>query len=164
MEHLVKILKQVEYESARRKKNVNEKQDTERNKLLHSLFSHLFLWNSRELKGTHLNSFEPKELKGTWGNSKEVKGSHLNSFEPKEIKETQGHSFELIWTQGNLRELKGTQGNSRELKGIQGNSTKGKKLQKSPKTGEGRKIDNFTDIKKRLGLRHERLKSGTFYW
>ena len=51
MEHLVKILKQVEYGSARRKKNVNEKQEKERNKSKHTLFSHLFLENSRELKG-----------------------------------------------------------------------------------------------------------------
>ena len=30
-------------ESARRKKHVNEKKDTERNKFLHSIFSNLFL-------------------------------------------------------------------------------------------------------------------------
>ena len=73
-----KILKQVEYESARRKKHVNEKQETERNKSQHSLFSHLILVNSRELKGTQVNSME---LKGTQENSRELKGTLGNSRE-----------------------------------------------------------------------------------
>ena len=124
-----------------------KKQESERNESQHSLFSHLFLWNSkgtqgnsRELKGTHLNSFEPIELKGTHLNSFEhieLKETHLNSFEPievdgtqgnsKELKGTQGNSSELIWTyriQGNSKKLKGTHLNSFEpieLKGTQGN-------------------------------------------
>ena len=53
-----------------------KKQDTERNKFLHSLFSHLFLRNSRELKGTQGNS---KELKRTQRNSRELKGTQGNS-------------------------------------------------------------------------------------
>ena len=50
-----KILKQVEYESARRNKYVNEEQEKERNKSQHFLISHLFLTtqgNSMELVGT----------------------------------------------------------------------------------------------------------------
>ena len=54
-------------------------------------------------------------------------------------------------SEGNSRELKGTQGNSRELKG--------KNPKKLQKLGGLRKRENFTDIKKRLGLRHERLKT-----
>ena len=41
-----KILKQVEYESARRKRNINEKQEKEMRKALHFFYVHL----SRELK------------------------------------------------------------------------------------------------------------------
>jgi len=55
-----KILKQVEYESARRKKHVNEKHEKERNKSQHSLLSHLFLRKSRELKETQGNLRELK--------------------------------------------------------------------------------------------------------
>ena len=53
--HVRKILKQVEYESARRNKHINKKQEKERNKSQHSLLSHLFLTTqaiSKELKGT----------------------------------------------------------------------------------------------------------------
>ena len=85
------------------------------------------------------------ELKRTQGNLRELEGSHLNSFEVKEVKRTQENS----------RELKGTQGNSRELKGT---LQKGKNTKKLQKLGGLRKRENFTDIKKRLGLRHERLK------
>ena len=52
---------------------------------------------------------------------KELKGTHLNSFEPVELKRTQRNSSELIWTyrtQKNSREIiwtYRTQGNSSEL-------------------------------------------------
>ena len=51
----IKILKQVEYESARRKKHVSEKQEKEGNKSQHSLF---FTFISLKLKGTKRNSRE----------------------------------------------------------------------------------------------------------
>ena len=35
-------------------------------------------------------------IKGTHGNSRELKRTHLNSFEPKELKGTQANSSELI--------------------------------------------------------------------
>ena len=63
------ILKQVEYERARRKNHVNEKQEKQRNKFQNSLLSHLFLGNSRKLKGSQVNS---RELMGTQRNSMEV--------------------------------------------------------------------------------------------
>ena len=43
-----KILKQVEYESARRRRHINEKQEKEMRKAPHFFYVHL----SRELKGT----------------------------------------------------------------------------------------------------------------
>ena len=86
---LKKILKQVEYESARRKKCVNEKTRYREEQVATLLFF----------------TFISLKLKGTQENSKELKGTHLNSFEPKELKGTQRNS----------RELKGTQGNSSEL-------------------------------------------------
>ena len=60
VKRLEKILKQVEYESARRKRHINEKQEKEMRKAPHFLYVHL----SRELKGTQGNS---RELKGTQG-------------------------------------------------------------------------------------------------
>ena len=65
-----KILKLVEYESARRKSMLKKKQGKERNKSSHSLFSYLFL--SRKLKKALGNSFEPIGLKGNQRNSREL--------------------------------------------------------------------------------------------
>ena len=50
-------------------------------------------------------------------NSRELEGTHLNSFKPLELKETylnQKNSRELKTTQGNSRELKATWDSSRE--------------------------------------------------
>ena len=77
-----KILKQVEYESARRKKHANEKTRYREEQVPTLPF---FTFISLKLKGTKKNS---RELKRTQGNSKELKGTHLNSFEPKELKGT----------------------------------------------------------------------------
>ena len=63
-----KILKQVEYESARRKRHISEK--TRKRDEEGSTFFYLHL--SRELEGTRGNSME---LKGTRGNSRELKGT-----------------------------------------------------------------------------------------
>ena len=59
-----------------------KKQEKEMRKAPHFFYVHL----SRELKGTHLNSFEPIELKGT----------HLNLVEPIQLQGTQGNTSELI--------------------------------------------------------------------
>ena len=64
-----KILKQVEYESARRKRHINEKQEKEMRKAPH-FFMYIYRGNSRELKVTQENS---RELNGTQGNSMELK-------------------------------------------------------------------------------------------
>ena len=70
-----KILKQVEYESARRKRIINEK-TRKRDEEGSTFFLYTFIkgthGNSRELKRTHLNSFEPLELEGTQGNSSKL--------------------------------------------------------------------------------------------
>ena len=50
-EHQQKILKQVEYESARRKGHINEKQEKEMRKAPH-FFMYNYQGNSRELKKT----------------------------------------------------------------------------------------------------------------
>ena len=71
-----KILKQVEYESAHRKRHINEKQEKEMRKAPHSFYVHL----SRELEGTRGNS---RELEGTRGNSRELEGTRGNSRELK---------------------------------------------------------------------------------
>ena len=63
---LKKILKQVEYESARRKKHVNEKTRYREEQVATLLF---FTFISLKLKGTKKNS---RELKGTQGNSSEL--------------------------------------------------------------------------------------------
>ena len=46
--------------------------------------------NLLELKGTHLNSFQPVELKGTLRNSRELMGTLGNSRELEKLKGTQG--------------------------------------------------------------------------
>ena len=64
----IKILKQVEYESARRKRHINKKtrkRDEEGSTLF---YVHL----PRELEGTRGNS---RELEGTRGNSSELEGT-----------------------------------------------------------------------------------------
>ena len=66
-----------------------KKQEKERNKSQHSLLSHLFLSNSRELKGTQGNS---RELNGTQGNLKFFKGSarRSNGRKKTQVKEQRG--------------------------------------------------------------------------
>ena len=83
-------------ESARRNKYVKEKQEKERSKFLHSLLSHKFLSQFWKIGAEPL-----KEVKIDNGNLKELKGTHLNLFEPVELKKLKG-------TQGNSMELKGT--------------------------------------------------------
>ena len=61
----LKILKQVEYESARRKDILMKKQEKEMRKAPPSFYVHL----SRELEGTRGNS---RELEGTWIYYREV--------------------------------------------------------------------------------------------
>ena len=48
-----------------------KKQEKEMRKAPH-FFMYICQGNTRELKGTHLNSFEPIELKGTQGTSSEL--------------------------------------------------------------------------------------------
>ena len=74
-----KILKQVEYESARRKRHINEK--TRNRDEEGSTFFYVHL--SRELKGTQGYSREPKRIHG---NSWELKGPKGTS---RELKRTQ---------------------------------------------------------------------------
>ena len=69
-ERLEKILKQVEYESARRERHINEK--TRKRDEEGSTFFYVHL--PRKLKGTN-----SRELKGTQGNSKELKRTQGNS-------------------------------------------------------------------------------------
>ena len=70
-----KILKQVEYESARRKRHINEKQEIEMRKAPH-FFMYIYLGNSREPEGTRGNPREPKETRGS---SRELKRTQGNS-------------------------------------------------------------------------------------
>ena len=88
-----KILKQVEYESARRKNTSKRNQKKRGTRPPFSFFD------------IHLCFILHKTATKSQENS-------------RELKEAQGNSRE---TQGNSRELKGTQGNFRELKGTQGN-------------------------------------------
>merc|ERR1711893_387503 len=81
-----KILKQVEYESARRKRHINEKtrkRDEAGSTFLLCTFMEGTQGNSRELKGTQGNS---RELKGTQGNSKFFKGSARRSNRRKKLR------------------------------------------------------------------------------
>ena len=67
------------------KDKLMKKQEKEMRKAPH-FFMYIYQGNSREHKGTHLNSFEPIELKGT----------HLNLVEPIQLQGTQGNTSELI--------------------------------------------------------------------
>ena len=57
-----KILKQVEYESARRKRYNNEKQEKEMRKALH-FFMYIYLGNSKFFKGRARRSNRRKKLR-----------------------------------------------------------------------------------------------------
>ena len=85
-----KILKQVEYESARRKKHVKKNQEKRGTNLNIPFFHINFL---REPKRTLRNSRELRQLKATQGNTKELKETQGN---PKELKGTQENSRQLI--------------------------------------------------------------------
>ena len=78
-------------------KSMLMKNKIQRGTSFYTPFFHIYFFetqgNSKELKGTHLNSFEPIELKGTQRNSRELKGTQVNS---SELKGTQGNSSELI--------------------------------------------------------------------
>ena len=67
-----KILKQVEYESARRKRHINEKQEKEMRNAPHFLYVHL----SRELKGSarRSNGRKKTQEKGQRGEISQMTG------------------------------------------------------------------------------------------